>query len=77
MRAARLRRLVLIAGLGLNDGGQRCGQVGMRELVVEFLEFVWLDALAGEEQGVSQFAEEEAEGEGGRGEERGAVQGGG
>ena len=77
MRAARLRRLALIAGLGLNDGGQRCGQVGMRELVVEFLELGWLDALTGEEQGVGHFAEEQAEGEGGRGEESGAVQGGG
>ena len=35
------------------------------------------DALAGEEQGVGHFTEEEAKGEGGRGEERGAVQGGG
>jgi len=35
------------------------------------------DALAGKEQGVGHFAEEQAEGEGGRGEERGAMEGGG
>jgi len=49
----------------------------MSELEVEFLELGGLDALAGEEQGVRHFAEDEAEGEGGSGEERGAVQGGG
>ena len=45
----------------------------MEELVVEFLELGGEGALAGEEQGVGHLAEEEAEGEGGRGEERGAV----
>ena len=48
----------------------------MRVLEVECLELGGEDALAGEEQGVGHFAEEEAKGEGGRGEERGAVQGG-
>ena len=49
----------------------------MREFVVECLELGGEDTLAGEEQGVGHFAEEKAEGESGRCEERGAVQGGG
>ena len=49
----------------------------MRELEVEFLELGGEDALAGEEQGIGHFAEEQAEGKGGSGEEGGAVKGGG
>lgn len=49
----------------------------MLELIVEFLELGGEDALAGEEQGVGHFAEEQAQGEGGRGEECRAVEGGG
>ena len=45
-------------------------------MVVELLELGGEDALAGEEQGVGHFAEEQAEGEGWRGEECGAVHGG-
>ena len=44
------------------------------ESQVEFLELGGNRALAGEQEGVGHFAEDETEGEGGRGEERGAVQ---
>lgn len=49
----------------------------MVELVVELLELVGEDTLAGEEQSFGHFAEDEAEGVGGHGEERRAVQSGG
>jgi hypothetical protein len=39
----------------------------VKERVIE-LELGWEGALAGEEQGVGHFAEDEAEGEGGSGE---------
>jgi len=44
--------------------------------VVQFLELGGEGTLAGEEQGVGHFAEEEAQGEGGGGEERWAAQSG-
>jgi len=49
----------------------------MKEHVVEFLELGGEYALAGEEQRVGHFAENESQDEGGRGEERGSVQRGG
>lgn len=47
----------------------------MLELVVELLELGGLDALAGEKKGAGHFAEDEAQGESGSGEEGGAMQG--
>lgn len=47
----------------------------MREVEVEFLELGRENTLAREKEGVGHFAEEKAEGEGWRAEERGAVQG--
>ena len=49
----------------------------MEKGVVEFLELRGKDALAGEKQRVGHFAEEQSQGEGGRGAERRAVEGGG